>query len=129
MSFPPPTERQARLIWLAVTGLAIAVLVALVAALIWGLGRALGLLAPVLWPLAVAGVVAYLLDPVVDWLERRGLPRTRAILMVFFVAAAVLLGVVASDAPRVVVEASQLASRVPEYTQKVQQWLHDLLAN
>jgi predicted PurR-regulated permease PerM len=124
-----PTPTQSKILWLALTALAGTTLVAVTAGAVWGLGRALGLLAPVLWPLAVAGVVAYLLDPVVDWLERRGLPRTRAILMVFFVAAAVLLGVVASVAPRVVVEASQLASRVPEYTQKVQQWLHDLLAN
>ena len=73
-----PTERQARIIWLAATGLAIAVLVFLVAVLVWGLGRALDLLSPVLWPLAVAGVIAYLLDPVVDWFERRRLSRARA---------------------------------------------------
>ncbi|MGA2436320.1 MAG: hypothetical protein ABSG25_13670, partial [Bryobacteraceae bacterium] len=79
MSFPPPTEKQARLIWLALSGLAIATLVALVAALIWGLGYALRLLSPVLWPLAIAGVIAYLLDPVVDFFERRGLSRPRAI--------------------------------------------------
>ena len=41
MSFPPPTDRQARILWLALTGLAIAVLVFLVAALIWALARAL----------------------------------------------------------------------------------------
>src|ERR1035437_1259499 len=38
MNLPPPTERQARMIWLALTGLAVAVLVALVVALIWGAG-------------------------------------------------------------------------------------------
>src|SRR5262245_64480100 len=82
----PPTERQARTIWLAATGFSVAVLLFLVALLIWGLGRALDILSPVLWPLAVAGVLAYLLDPVVDWFERRGLSRARAIFAVFALA-------------------------------------------
>ena len=44
---PPPTERQARIIWLAVTGLAIAMLLALAAGMIWGLGQVLQILSPV----------------------------------------------------------------------------------
>ena len=58
--------------WLALTGLAIATLVALVAALIWGMGEVVRILSPVLWPLATAGVLAYLLDPLVDYIQRKG---------------------------------------------------------
>ena len=72
MSLPPPTERQARLIWLAVSGLAMAALVGLIAGLVWGLGRALGRPVSVLWPLAVGGVLAYLLDPLVDRIPEPG---------------------------------------------------------
>src|SRR5438046_276903 len=79
MSFPPPNRRQAHLFWTALSGLSIALLAGLIVLLVWGLGRVLDILSPVLWPLAVAGVVAYLLDPVVDFFERKGLPRTRAI--------------------------------------------------
>ena len=79
MNLPPPTERQARLIWLAITGLAVAILIGLAATLVWSLGRIVEVLSPVLWPLAIAGVIAYLLDPVVDYLERRSLSRPRAI--------------------------------------------------
>src|SRR5579863_6105826 len=86
MSFPPPTQRQSRLIWLALSGLAIAVLVGLAAALVWGLGKIVEILSPVLWPLAIGGVLAYLLDPVVDFLEHKSVPRTRAIILVFGVA-------------------------------------------
>jgi predicted PurR-regulated permease PerM len=114
-----------RLIWLALTGLAIAVLVGLVAGLIWGLGRALQMLSPVLWPLAVAGVLAYLLDPVVDWLQRKGLPRTRAILAVFGIAVALLLALLGSIVPQVVRETRQLIVRVPAYSKKVQTWVED----
>ena len=87
MSLPAPSPRQGRIIWLALTGLAIALLVALLIALVWGLGQIIRVLSPVLWPLAVAGVLAYLLDPLVDSLERRNIPRTRAILCVFALAA------------------------------------------
>jgi predicted PurR-regulated permease PerM len=125
MNLPPPSERQARLIWLAVTGLAIAVLVALVAALIWGLGRLLDLLAPVLWPLAVAGVIAYLLDPVVDGLERRKVPRTRAIVTVFCLAGAVVVGLLGSVVPYLVVETRELVTEIPGYTSRLQKQAED----
>jgi predicted PurR-regulated permease PerM len=116
----PPTARQARIIWLALTGLAVATLVALLAALVWGLGRVLDILSPVLWPLAVAGVVAYLLDPVVDWLERRKVPRTRAIVTVFCLAGAVVLGLIGSVVPYLVVETRELVSEIPDYTARLQ---------
>lgn len=125
MSFPPPTERQARIIWLAATGLAIAVLAGLVAGLVWGLGRVLQILSPVLWPLAVAGVLAYLLDPVVDFLEHRGLKRPRAILCVFGLALVLMAGFFGSVAPPLVHEARQLAARVPAYASRLEQQFED----
>src|SRR6185312_17354779 len=86
MSFPHPTRRQGHLFWTALSGLAIAILVGLIVLLVWGLGRVLDILSPVLWPLAVAGVVAYLLDPVIDYFERKGFARPRAIVCVFAIA-------------------------------------------
>src|SRR5689334_6408073 len=83
MNFPPPTDKQARILWRAATAFAIALLVASLVLCVWGLGWLLKLLSPVLWPLAIAGVIAYLLDPVVDFLERRKVSRQRAILLVF----------------------------------------------
>ena len=101
MSTLPPTERQSRILWAALTGLAIAVIIALVVAGIWGLGRVLDIMAPVVWPLAVAGVLAYLLDPVVDWFERRKLSRQRAIICVFAIALAIVAGLAASVVPQI----------------------------
>src|SRR5882672_3617038 len=128
MTFPPPTPGQAKLIWLALTGLSVALLFGLLAALIWGLGQILGILAPVLWPLAVAGVLALLLDPVVDALEHRGLARPRAIVCVFAIALLVLVGLLGSIVPQVVRETQQLALRIPGYATKIQtrveQWLN-----
>lgn len=125
MSFPPPTPKQARVMWLALTGLSIALLVMLIVALIWGLGKVLQILAPVLWPLAVAGIVACLLDPVVDFLERRHVPRTRAIIVVFVAAVLFLLGLIGSVVPQLVTETRDLASRIPDYAHRVQHRVQD----
>jgi predicted PurR-regulated permease PerM len=119
MTLPPPTERQARLFWLALSGVALATLAALAIALVWGLGEIVRRLSPVLWPLAVAGVVAYLLDPLVDHLEHRGARRSRAILAVFAMALLAVTAFFASIVPQLVAEARQLADRVPDYAARV----------
>lgn len=129
MSFPSPSPKQANIIWLALTGIAIATLVLLVVALIWGAGQALQILAPVIWPLAIAGVIAYLLDPVVDNLETRGVPRTRAIIMVFACAVVLMLGLLGSVVPQIVTETHDLAKRVPGYSQKIQSRVQSWINN
>lgn len=129
MNMPPPTEKQARLIWLAITGLAIAAIVALVVMLVRGLGQVLDVLSPVIWPLAVAGVLACLLDPVVDFLERKKVPRTRAIAAVFALALVIVIGLAASIVPQLVVEAQQLAQKSGELTQKLPEKAAQLAAN
>jgi len=129
MNLPPPTEKQARLIWLALTGLALAVIVALVVGAVWGLGRVLNVLSPVLWPIAVAGVLAYLLDPVVDFLQRRGVPRTRGIIVVFVAAFLILAGLLASVVPLVVVETQELARKIPGYTTRLEQRVENIITH
>lgn len=129
MNIPPPTEKQARLIWLALTGLACALIVALVVGAIWGLGRVLHVLSPVLWPIAVAGVLAYLLDPVVDFLQRKGAPRTRAIIVVFVAAFLILAGLLASVVPQVVVETQELTRKIPGYTRHLEEKVENFISH
>ncbi len=129
MDFPPPTQKQARIIWAALTGLAIAVLVALVVALGWGLGQVIRILAPVILPIAVAGVVAYLLDPVVDWLERKKVPRHRAVIFVFAMALVVVLGYFGSVVPQIIVETGDLVRGIPTYTEKLQKRIETWVNN
>jgi predicted PurR-regulated permease PerM len=117
----PPGETQLRIIWFALTTLAVAVIVAIGVGVIWGIGKFLNLLSPVVWPLAIAMVLAYLLDPAVSWLERRGLSRTSGIIVVFAVMVAVLGGVLANVIPQMTSEANDLVSRIPGYTEKAQQ--------
>jgi predicted PurR-regulated permease PerM len=128
MSLSSPTEKQSRVIWFALTGLAVATVIALIVAVVWGLGRVLDLLSPVLWPLAIAAVVACLLSPVVDFFERKKIPRARAIILVFVFAFAIVLGVLASVIPQVVMETEQLASKVPEYSERLQTRISEFIA-
>src|SRR3954465_13109788 len=104
MAFPSPTVKQARIVWLSLTGLAIGVIEGLLGLLVWGLGFVLKLLSPVLWPLAIAGILAYLLDPVVDFFTRRKFSRQKAIIFVFGICVLALAGLFASIVPRVVRE-------------------------
>jgi predicted PurR-regulated permease PerM len=129
MSFPSPTEKQAQVIWLAVTGLAIAVILGLVVGAVWGLGHVLNVLAPVVWPLAVAGVVACLLDPVVGFLTRRKVPRLRAIVVVFVLALAIVGAVGASIVPQLVVQSRELATRTSELATQLPEKVAQLAAN
>jgi predicted PurR-regulated permease PerM len=84
-----PTSFQQKTLWNAATGVSILILGVLLAVLIWLTGRIFGFLQPVLVPLIVAGIIAYLLDPVVRLLEKRGLSRLWSVALVF---AAILLG-------------------------------------
>lgn len=125
----PPTEKQARFFWFALTGLAVATVIGLIVGAVWGLGQVLNILSPVLWPLAIAAVLACLLSPLVDFFERKKISRARAIVLVFIIAAAVIAGILMSVIPQVVVETQQLAARVPEYSQKLQVWFQNFIAN
>ena len=106
-----PTRFQTKTLWSAATGVAILVLGTLVVGLVWLSGSIFGFLQPVLVPLAVAGIIAYLLDPVVRWLERRKLSRLTAVFTVFggLLAAVFLLVVTVLPA---VQQGRQFVSRV-----------------
>jgi predicted PurR-regulated permease PerM len=85
-----PTPFQQKTLWNAATGLAILIIGILTVGFIWLLGRIFGFLQPVLIPLIVAGIIAYVLDPVVRLLEKRRLSRLWSVVVVFV---GILLGV------------------------------------
>ena len=88
-----PTRFQQRTLWNAATGVSILVLGILVVGLVWLTGKVFGFLQPVLVPILVAGIVAYVLDPVVRLLEKRGMSRLWSVIVVYIamLAAAALL--------------------------------------
>jgi predicted PurR-regulated permease PerM len=107
MSFPPPTAKQARVLWFSLTTLMVVVILCLVAVAIdWLLAR----LSPVLLPVALALVLAYILDPLVEFLARKKLPRIWAILLVFLVCIAATAGLIGSVTPDLIKETRRLVN-------------------
>jgi predicted PurR-regulated permease PerM len=78
-----PTPFQQRALWNAATGISILILGTLMVGLVWLIGKVFGFLQPVLIPLIVAGIIAYVLDPVVRLLQGRGLSRISSVITIF----------------------------------------------
>lgn len=126
MSFPKPTERQAQILWFCLTAFAIGVFLAMLGLLVMGGGIVLKRLSGVLLPLAIASIIAYILDPVVDFLERKRIPRGRAIFLVFALALVTVLFLLATVVPQLVQQVGDLVTRVPDYAKQfgttLQEW-------
>ena len=127
MAFPPPTEKQAKILWTSITALAVGILLALIAALLLGVAWVVNTLSSVLIPLAIAGIVAYLLDPLVDWFhKKRGMQRQSAIILVFTIALLLVGGLVASIVPALIGQATKLTTEFPKKAKVFQQKVSNL---
>jgi len=87
-----PTPFQKKVWFNALTAFCIVLIGAILVGLIWLSGEVLAYLQPVLVPLAVAGIFAYLLDPIVNFLQKKGLGRMKAIIVVFIVSTLGIIG-------------------------------------
>ena len=127
-----PTHFQSRVLWSALTGIALAVVGALAIGLVLLIGKVLAYLQPVLVPLAAAGVLAYLLDPLVGKLENRGNSRLRSIIYVFGSAALLLIITLLVISPRIIKEAGELYAKKEQIATslvlhiRTTPWLRDL---
>ena len=128
MTFPPPTEKQAKILWASFTTLAIGILLTLTALLLVGVGWIANALSSVLIPLAIAGIIAYLLDPVVDWFHKnRKMKRHNAIILVFLIAILLVGGLIASIVPALIDEATKLKTEFPKQAKEFQQKVNSLV--
>jgi predicted PurR-regulated permease PerM len=73
------------------------------------------LLAPVLSPFLTGALLAYLGDPVVDWLEKHKLPRTGAVVIVFVAIILVVAILPFVLIPLIEAQLSSLVAKLPEY--------------
>lgn len=128
MTIPPPTEKQAKILWASFTTLAIGILITLTALLMIGVGWIANALSSVLIPLAIAGIIAYLLDPVVDWChKKRGMKRHNAIILVFVTSILLVGGLLASIVPALIDEATNLKTEFPKQAKIFQQKVNSLV--
>ena len=79
--YPSPFQRKT--LWTAITGAALLGTGAMSVYTVSVVARVLQFLQPVLVPVAFAGILAYLLQPLVDRLVKRGTPRFRAMMWVW----------------------------------------------
>jgi predicted PurR-regulated permease PerM len=106
------------MVWNAITSLSLLVIAAIVILTLYVTTQILAFLQPLLLPIAVAGVFAYLLEPVVSWLARYKVPRLLAVVIVFgaFVLGAALL--VVGVVPSIYTESVKFSSALPGYVER-----------
>ena len=122
-----PTPWQRKTMWAALTAIFVVVLIGVVGWTVWVFSNAISFLQPILIPVAIAAILAYLLDPVVAHLSRRGLGRTKAIALLFAVAFLALGGLLAWLVPVVSMQSASVARELPQYTLRARDTLVDLI--
>jgi len=94
----------------------------------WGIGLvvfalAMWALGATLVPYLAGAAIAYLLDPIADWLERRGLSRALATALILAVAVLLFTLALALVVPELIDQAAGLARAVPGWLEFAQDWL------
>ena len=101
------------------------VIVCAVAALLWLIGAFFNTFSGVFLPLAVAGIIALILNPYFDWLVAKNLPSPLALVAVFL---AILLPIAAFGwfvGDIVVEQVSDLISKIPGWWKAGVEWAQD----
>ena len=88
-----PTPFQKKIFWAAVTAVSFLAMGAVATLLGWLIVGAISYLSTLLIPVAIAAILAYLLEPLVEWLENRRLSRTMSVIAVFSVSVAIVAGI------------------------------------
>jgi predicted PurR-regulated permease PerM len=121
MTTPPefPTDWQKKVIWRALSALSIACIFTVSVGFLYVFSRVMAFMQPILVPFAIAGVLAYLLEPVVVRLVRLGTTRHRAVSGVFIITTLALVGILFWIIPVISTQTVKLATKVPDISYKV----------
>jgi len=122
-----PTPWQDKTMWAALTALFVVFLVVIAGAVVWVGANLISFLQPILIPVAIAAILAYLLDPLITRLCRRGMPRTPAIAVIFFAAFLALGSLIWWLVPTISMQSANFAKELPAYTQTARDHLVDLI--
>ncbi len=105
-----PNAFQRSVCWMALSGVCLVVIVALLCGFVCGMGWLFLALEPVLLPVIVAGILAYLLSPAVKWVQKLVRKRIPAVLIVLLVAALAVGGLAMTIVPPLVRQTSELVN-------------------
>jgi predicted PurR-regulated permease PerM len=122
-----PTPWQKRTMWAALTALFVVLLIVIAGAVVYVGANLISFLQPILIPVAIAVILAYLLDPLVTELCRRKMGRGWAITVIFASVLISVVGLVAWVAPTISMQSANFARELPGYTQKARDRIVDLI--
>ncbi|MEY2548528.1 MAG: hypothetical protein QOD64_1110 [Verrucomicrobiota bacterium] len=122
-----PTQWQRKTMWAALTAVFIVLLIGIVCSIIWMVANVVGFIQPILIPVAISVILAYLLDPLVTKMCERGLGRTKAVIALFAITFLSIAVLVAWLAPVVSMQATNVGRELPQYTQKARDYIVDLI--
>jgi predicted PurR-regulated permease PerM len=122
-----PTPWQRKMMWAALTAFCVVLLVVIVGTVIWTGANILSFLQPILIPVAIAGILTYLLDPLVTKMSQGGLSRTKAVILLFAIAFFALGGLLGWLIPTISIQSANFAKQVPAYTEKARDRIVDLI--
>ncbi|WP_199617312.1 AI-2E family transporter [Paenibacillus alkalitolerans] len=83
----------------------------------------------VLMPFIIAVIISYVLNPVVNLLNERNVPRTVAILLIYTIFILTITVIVMNLIPMFVTQLNELNEHLPEFTMKAQSLMHGLNQN
>lgn len=115
---PVPSLFQRRTLWAAITALSIVVIGAIAVGFIVLSGTVLSYLQPILVPLAVAAIIAYLLEPIIAWLMRHGWSHRRAMLSVYVAFVVFVIVLVVSVVVPTIGQAREVYTSRDNYSEK-----------
>ena len=113
-----PSLFQRRTLWGAITALSIVVIGAIAVGFVMLTGTVLSYLQPILVPLAVAAIIAYLLEPIIAWLMRRGWTHRRSMLVVYIAFVVFVIVLVVSVVVPTIGQAQEVYKSRDSYSEK-----------
>jgi putative heme transporter len=111
--------------WLRDLGFSAWLLVGAAAALLGAIWL-LSLTETIVLPVIVAGIIASVTSPLVDWLRRRGIPRGIGAVLVFLAIIAVGVGIGLLVLAGIASQAASLSERLQEGASEIESWVGDL---
>jgi len=121
-----PSSWQKKAMWAALTALSIAIIFSVTTGFIFLFSKVMSFLQPILVPFAVAGVLAYLLEPGVVKMMKWGTTRERAVWAVFGIASLAFAAILVWIIPSISTQSERLARKVPDIVVQLRVKLTDL---
>ena len=113
--------------WAALTAFFVVFLISIAASVIWVSANVIAFLQPILIPVAIAVILAYLLDPLVTRMCQGSLGRTKAVVLLFTLGFVSLLTLGSWLIPMISMQSASFAKDLPGYTQKARDQVVDII--